>query len=104
MAYGSGLLSPSRLEYASTNSRPPGIDLRSSVATEHVNRLPSVVGMPFFFGLVKPDSQTPSGPYSFAFGTAAPTSLYSCTEPLAVTPLKTKQSAPAAFTFEAYAR
>src|SRR3954453_3246908 len=104
MAYGSGFLSPSRRAYGLTNSGPPGTDLRSSVATEHVKRLPSAVGMPFFFGLVKPDSQTPSGPYSLAFGTAAPTSLNSCTEPLAVTPLNRKQSAPAPLTFDAYAR
>ena len=55
------------------NDRPPGIDSRLSVATEQRKRLPSVVGIPFFFGLVKPDSQTPSGPYSLAVGSAAPT-------------------------------
>ena len=57
------------------NSARRGSEFRFSVATVHLKRLPSVAGMPFFDGLVKPDSQMPSGPYSLAFGSAAPTSL-----------------------------
>ena len=55
--------------------------------------------MPPSFGLAKPDSATPSGPYSFAFGSAAAKSLYSCTALLAVMPVNRKQSAPAALAF-----
>ena len=41
----------------------------------------------------------PSGPYSLAVGSAAATSLLIWTAPLAVTPLKMKQSAPSPLIF-----
>ncbi len=63
-----------------------------SVATVTLVRLPTSVGMPPFFGLVKASSATPSGPYSLQLGQAEAASLNTCTPFSPVTPDHRKQS------------
>ncbi len=86
------------------NLRPSGgYSSGDRVATETCTFLATSAGIPPSFGSAKPDSATPSGPYSFVMP-AAWTSLYSWTAPLAVMPEKTKQSAPESATVAAWER
>jgi hypothetical protein len=58
------------------NSWPSGgYSSGDSVATVTFVRLATLAGMPPSFGSPKPDSATPSGPKSFASGSAAAKSL-----------------------------